>query len=364
MIEKFLYDNRLLYRGSRHFLFFISMVLLFSFVLDSHHPNESFLSMFLTTFSNALFFFAYAYITIFLLIPEFLLKPKLGWFILLFVLIGFGLSALKLVASSTIFYASVSPENVPETGLMNLRFIIMNTKDMSFIVAVFCISKYVKDYFFTERIRKKLEVQTREAQNKLLSSQLDPHFLFNTINNLYALSLLDPEKTKNVVHQIKIVLSYMIDESQKELVDLTQEIQLVENYIKLEQLRYGQRLKINLETSIEDRSAKIPPMILFILVENCFKHGSSLDAGIPWIKINVVEKEGSIQLTARNSKPKALPGIESEQGHGKGLYNLKKRLNLLYPEDGFELNITNEEQEFKVELELKKKIEAAQRIYR
>jgi len=364
MVERFLYDNRFLYRGSRHLLFFASMVFLFSFVLQSQHPDKTFGEMFLTTFINALFFFAYAYITIFLLIPEFLLKSKIGWFILLFILIGFGLSALKLVSSSTIFYASISPENIPETGLMNFHFIIVNTKDMSFIVAVFCIGKYVKDYLFTERTREKLEIQTREAQKKLLSSQFDPHFLFNTINNLYALSLLDPEKTKNVVHRIKIVLNYIIEESQKELVDLDQEIQLVENYIQLEQLRYGKRLKIALEASVENQSVKIPPMILFILVENCFKHGSSLDAGIPWIKINVEEKGRSICFTTSNSKPKAVPGTENEQSQGKGLGNLKKRLSLIYPDNGFHLDIKNEEQVYKVELELKKEIEPTQRTYR
>lgn len=364
MIDKFLYDKRLLYRFSRHFSFFATMVLLFTFILQSQNPGMSFVRAFWVTFSNALFFFSYAYITIFLFIPEFLLKSRVIWFIVLFILVGFGLSALKLIASATIFYASISPENIPETGWMNLRFIIVNTKDMSFIVAVFCIGKYVKDYLFTERIRKKLELQTREAQKKLLSSQFDPHFLFNTINNLYALSLLNPEKTKHVIHRIKIVLNYIIEESQNELVDLSEEIRLVENYIQLEQLRYGKRLKINLETKVANQTAKIPPMILFILVENCFKHGSSLDAGIPWIEVKVEETEDSILISTRNSKPKAVSGNANEHSEGKGLANLKKRLELLYTEDGFKLKTENEELVYKVELELMHEIEQNQRTYK
>lgn len=353
-----------MYRVSRHFLFFALMVLLFTFILGNQHPTQTFLHLLWITFTNALFFFGYAYITIFLLIPEFLLKSKVAWFILLFILVGFGLSALKLVASSTIFYASLSPENIPETGLMNLRFIIVNTKDMSFIVALLCIGKYVKDYLYTENIRKKLEIQGREAQKKLLSSQFDPHFLFNTINNLYALSLLDPEKTKNVIHRMKIVLNYIIDESQKELVDLSQEIMLVENYIQLEKLRYGKRLKVSLETDIESQPVRIPPMILFILVENCFKHGSSLDAGIPWIEISVQAASGTIKISTANSKPKPVPGNGREGHTGKGLENLRKRLSLLYPNGGFNLHITSEEQTYKVDLELKEEIELAQRTYR
>lgn len=345
-------------------MFFACMVFLFSLVLSGQHPNESFWKMWVLTFVNALFFFSYALITIFLLIPEFLLKSKVAWFILLFVLVGFGLSALKLVTSSTIFYASIAPQNIPETGIMNLRFIIANTKDMSFIVAVLCIAKYVKDYLYTERIRKRLEAQTREDQKKLLSSQFDPHFLFNTINNLYALSLLDPSKTKNVIHRMKIVLNYIIDESQKELVDIEQEISLVENYIQLEKLRYGKRLKVKFDTMLTKNAVRIPPMILFILVENCFKHGSSLDAGVPWIEISVKAGPGNIHISTSNSKPKPIPGSEHEKQVGKGLGNLKKRLALLYKTDGFSLNIQNEEQVYKVELELKEAIEYPQQTYR
>ena len=364
MFDKYFYSNRILYRVSRHFLFFAIMVLLFSCVLFNRHPEETFLSMLKITLINALFFFGYAYITIFLLIPEFLLKSRIIWFILLFLLVGFGLSALKLMASPTIFYASISPENVPETGLFDLRFVIVNTKDMSFIVAALCIAKYVKDYLYTDRIRKKLESQSKEAQKKLLSSQFDPHFLFNTINNLYALSLLDPEKTRKVIHRMKIVLNYIIDESQKDLVDLSQEIILVDNYIQLEKLRYGKRLKVNFETDVENNQVRIPPMILFIIVENCFRHGSSLDAGVPWIEIHVKAGSGVIYLSTANSKPKSLTETEQDKQSGKGLENLRRRLSLLYPADGFSLNIENQEQTYNVDLKLKEEIEFAQRTYR
>jgi len=364
MIDKLLYDNRFLYRGSRHLIFFVSMVLLFSVLLERQQPENSLWSVLLTTFVNALFFFSYAYITIFVLIPGFLLKSKIGWFIVVFVLIGFGLSALKLVTSSTIYYASIAPDNVPQSGLMNLRFIIVNTKDMSFIVAALCVAKYIKDFLYIERIRKQLEEQTHEAQKKLLSSQFDPHFLFNTINNLYALSLFNPAKTRNVLSRMKIVLNYIIADSQKEKVELLEEIQLVENYYELEKLRYGKRLKFSLETTIENEHVEIPPMILFILVENCFKHGSSLDAGIPWIEIKVSEKDGIIHLSTSNSKPRAVPGNSAERSTGAGLDNLKKRLALLYPDDGFLLKIENEETIYNVELELNEKLESAQFTYR
>jgi two-component system, LytTR family, sensor kinase len=280
-------------------------------------------------------------------------------------LVGIGLSAIKLVASDQIFYSSISPENIQRTGIMNLRFIVVNTKDMTFIVALFCIGKYAKDYLYTERLRKKLEIQNKAAQGKLLQVQFDPHFLFNTINNLYALSLLDTLKTTDVIERIKIVLNYIIDESQKNFVSLSDEVSLVDNYIQLEKLRYGKRLNIEYNKTGNLKAMKIPPMILFFLVENCFKHGSSLDAGTPWIKIDIEAGPEQIRLMVANSKPKSMIKTEMHENGGRGLQNLKRRLGLLYTKHGYSLKIENKEKSFTVNMELKKpEIELGRETYR
>jgi LytS/YehU family sensor histidine kinase len=247
---------------------------------------------------------------------------------------------------------------------MELRFIVVNTKDMTFIVALFCIAKYVKDYLYAESIRKNLEIQNKRAQAKLIQSQFDPHFLFNTINNMYALSLLNPLKTKEVIHRIKIVLRYIIDEIQKDFVELKDEISLVENYIQLEKLRYGKRLKVDYSFDQNLEQLKVPPMVLFFLVENCFKHGSSLDAGTPWIKIGLKTNEKRILLTTENSKPQI---VAKDNTHEKSKYDLKelrKRLEIIYHRDGFNLRVESLEHSFKVHLELKQEIEVQQNKYR
>ena len=364
-MNKLFYDNRIKFRFFRHFIFFLIIVSLFTYIYFVQNSTGDFFNTLWITFVNSLFFFAYAYITIFLLVPEYLIKRKIVWFILLFLLVGIGLSALKLVISDHIFYSSLSPENMQRSGIMNLRFIVVNTKDMTFIVAFFCIAKYVKDYLYADRIRKKLEIQNKEAQGKLLQSQFDPHFLFNTINNLYALSLLHPAKTKEVITRIKIVLNYIIDESQKDFVELQQEVFLVENYIQLEKLRYGKRLKVEFISNGDLRSVKVPPMILFFLVENCFKHGSSFDAGTPWIKISVTADSGKIILVTENSKPKSIFKSEREENGGHGLKNLRKRLEILYSKKGYSLTLDNKETSFKVILELKEtEIEIGRKKYR
>lgn len=363
-MNKFLYDNSIYFRFIRHALFFLITVLLFTTILVTQNRTGNFSNTLWITFLNSLFFFAYAYITIFLLIPEYLLNRKIGWFAVLFVLVGIALSALKLLVSDHIFYSSISPENIQRRGFIELRFIVMNTKDMTFIVALFCIIKYAKDYLYAENIRKKLKIQNKAAQAKLIQSQFDPHFLFNTINNLYALSLLNPIKTKEVIHRIKIVLKYIIEEIQNDYVDLQDEVSLVENYIQLEKLRYGKRLNVEFYKDENLDSLQILPMVLFFLVENCFKHGSSLDAGTPWIKIGLKTKNGKIMLSTENSKPQTLLNKELVEQNKYELKNLRKRLGIIYRKEGFNLNVENLEKSFKVNLELENGIENRKIIYR
>ena len=352
-MNRLLYNNSVLYRGTRHILFFAVTVLLFSGILYVQNDSNDFVPIFLMTLGNAVFFFGYAYITIFLLIPELLLKAKPFWFIVVFLLVGVGLSSLKLVFSDYIFYASISPENMSQNNVFTLRAIVLNTKDMTFIVALFCIAKYVKDFILAENLRKKLEQQHRKAQTTLLQSQFDPHFMFNTINNLYALSLLNPDKTNEVISRMKTVLTYIINESLKEFVSLEDEVKLVENYLQLEKLRYGKRLKVSYSTEGDLAAAQIPPMVLFLLVENSFKHGSSLDAGAPWINIIVQATENEIRIETENSKPENLKKKRKEIEKGSGYTGLKNRLNILYNEKGYQLLVKDMGDRFKVQLELK-----------
>ena len=359
-MNRFLYNNTFKYRIWRHILFFLITVLVFTVILTVQNNNGSFFERLWITLINALFFFSYAYITIFLLIPEFLIAKKPVWFVILFLLVGIALSALKLVVSDQIFYSSISPENIERKGIFNLRFILVNTKDMTFIVALFCIAKYIKDYMYAEKIREMVVKETKEAQRKLFQSQFDPHFLFNTINNLYAISLLNPVKTIEVISRIKIVLNYIIEEIQKEFVDLNSEIELVKNYIQLEKLRYGNRLKVDLKIEGELQNHKIPPMILFFLVENSFKHGSSLDAGSPWIDVDIKTGVGKIVLVVKNSKPSNPVSGKSESR----LIHLRKRLDLMYLPDGYEMKINETENLFEVNIELKHDIEYRKNSYR
>ena len=364
-MNRLVFDIGFKYRLIRHLLLFLVTIAVFSVILFLQGSHKNFSESFIVTLINSFFFFGYAYIVLFLLIPEFLLKRKIFVFLWLFLIAGILLSTLKMAVSDEIYYSAINPENFEPGKMKGLRNILVNTKDMSFIVAFFCVAKFTKDYIYTENQREKLEIQNREARQRLLQSQLNPHFLYNTINNLYALSLLQPEKTAEITDRVQRILHYIIEKSRYNFVKLADEIALVENYISLEKLRYGDRLNVKIVLEGNTLEWKIPPMVLFFFAENCIKHGSSPDSGTPWITINIEARSENLLMTIENSKPPAVNQLNLSEGNRNGLQNLKKRLEILYPQSGYSLKIKENEKIFRIHLKLTKlQNEMGQQKYR
>jgi two-component system, LytTR family, sensor kinase len=353
-MHKLFFHNTLKFRLTRHLLLVIFTVFFFSLILyygnEQHSEYGKSLQI---TILNSLFFLGYAYISLFWLIPAFLLKGRIFHFALVFLTMGIALSGMKFFISDELFYGSVSPENFEPASMGYLKFILVNTKDMTFLVALFCVTKFTKDFIYTSHQRQKLKVQNREARQRLLQSQLNPHFLYNTINNLYALALLEPAKTRAVTNRIQKVLRYIVEQSRFDFVNLKEEVTLVKNYVLLEKLRYGKRLKVKFLKEGDFEGWRLPPMVLFFLAENCIRHGSRPDSGAPWLTISVETSPEKIILSTVNSKPDV-----SERSYvtanGNGLKNLKSRLEILYPEDGYQLRTGEDETSFRTVLELKK----------
>ncbi len=348
-LNKFLFHTALKYRIGRHLIFFMLLVLIFTLVLFSRSSNHHFLQLLYLTFINALIFLGYGYLTIFVLIPIFLPIRKYAYFGISFLGLGFLLSALKLSISDFIFYSSISPEFVDANGLLSLRFILINTKDMSFVVALIVIAKFTKDWLIAEKQHQLLQQKYDELNLRLLQSHFEPHFLFNTLNNLYALSLTNSEKTLNVIRKFKRVLQFSIADAQKKKVLLSTEIRMIEDFIDIEQIRYGSRLRIVNTVNGAFENLTIAPFLLFTLVENCFKHGSSTDAGQPWIRLSLSCEKNRIYFEAMNSTPKNHSGNLSI--HENGLAKLRQRLELIYRKK-YSLILLEEPQQFKVTLEL------------
>jgi len=348
-MNKFLFDNALKFRISRHIVFFTIVVLVFTLVLYSRSSDQTFLYQLKLTFINALIFLGYGYLTVFILIPFLVLRRKYVLFAFSFLSLGLVLSAIKLSISDYIFYSAISPEFIGSKGMLSARFILINTKDMSFIVALFVVAKFSKDWLIAEKQHKILRRKYAGLKLKLLQNHFEPHFLFNTLNNLYALSLRNFDETLDVICRFKRVLHFAIVEAQQDKVFLDNEIAMIQDYIRIELLRYGSRLHLTNNVKGEINQQVIAPFVLFTLVENCFKYGSSADAGNPWIELSLNCKKNRLSVETKNSMPKKIQLVHAAENHS--LVRLRQRLDLIYPKK-YSLVVQQKEQEFTVKLDL------------
>lgn len=184
---------------------------------------------------------------------------------------------------------------------------------------------------YAKLLRKQEELKRRQtgAELALLKSQVQPHFLFNTLNNLYYLAYTHSEKTPQVIAKLSDIMRYFVDEAPKERVDLQTEINFLRNYIDLETMRMVHPMQIEFRENVPDEGVKIPPMLLIPMVENIFKHGvdKMQTANEASLELSVAQDQLSFAVTNRVHQPKA---IQNKNG---GLYNLRQRLKLLYDTD-------------------------------
>ena len=276
------------------------------------------------------------------LVPHYLMKERYGFFILYFIYTMLGSIFLEMMIAM-------------------LTFIVMaevRIKEMSpaSIDIFFLLASLLMVVFFGVAIKmllhwrtSKEEYQTLmrdkvEAELKFLKIQLNPHFLFNTLNNLYYLTTEKSDKAPQAILQLSEILDYVMHSSKSVFVPLEKELKQVENYVALELLRYEDRVQITTQFIGDLNKYEIGPMILITLIENAFKHGVMPVAGKAWIKFVVEEKESSLLISIGNSASGTQPG------NGIGLINLRSQLDHLYKNE-YQLNIDNTKaNEFSVNL--------------
>ncbi len=214
-------------------------------------------------------------------------------------------------------------------------------------VAVKLVNQYNSNQVEIQKLKKEKVV----AELKFLKAQLHPHFLFNTLNNLYALTLEKSDKAADVVLKLSELLDYVLYECNAELLYLEKEIKQIDNYIELEKLRFGARLDVKFTCEEFSSNMLIPPMLLMTLVENSFKHGVSKSMGKSWIQIDIQEQYNQITFKVKNGKHKLNSSKPNISG-GLGLQNLENRLRLIYKEH-YSFNIEESKNTFAVELIIK-----------
>ncbi len=208
--------------------------------------------------------------------------------------------------------------------------------------------KLMKHWYVEGQRNLQLQKENVESQLQILKAQVHPHFLFNTLNNIYSYTQNTSQIASKLVIGLSDILRYMLYECNQSLVPLSKELKMIEEYVNLEKIRYGNKLELHVDLPDITQELYIAPLLLLPFTENCFKHGISNVLERPWMNLNVSVQGNMMTMKLLNSKstigiPSHIPGI--------GIENVRRRLELLYP-NKHELVIKNEEEIFIVNLKL------------
>jgi len=327
-------------------------VILAAYTFLYGHRNQAYLSVILILIYTLPVYLGATYFTLYFLIPRFLLTRRYKTFAYFFIYTSLAtvfLEILILIYTSIIPLAPESPLFRPvNPASVDIFFLLAGIYGAVILAAAI---KLVKYYFESQHRARELSREKLEAELKYLKSQIHPHFLFNTLNNLYALTLKKSDQAPDMVMKLSELLDYMIYQSNEDRVPLDDEIHLLRNYLSLEQLRYGDRLRIDLEIKGDTKSKEIAPLLILPFVENSFKHGISKQKEEPWIIITMEVTRDELYLNIENSKPDTDEKSPEHPGKGIGLENVRKRLNLMYPEK-YQLSIDDLGTSYRVQLEV------------
>ena len=207
-----------------------------------------------------------------------------------------------------------------------------------------------KQWFLKEREFLQAQQERITAELQLLKAQVHPHFLFNTLNNIYSFSLDRSPKTPELILKLSSLLSYMLYDCKAEEVRLEKEVQIMKDYIDLEKERYGNTIEISWTVEGDIRDTFISPLLMLPFLENAFKHGASEQIEKPWMGVDISVSNNTLKFKIANSKNEYIS--LNNNGNGIGINNVKKRLEFLYP-GKYELKINDEGDFFSVSLMVK-----------
>ncbi|NOU60347.1 sensor histidine kinase [Marinifilum caeruleilacunae] len=345
--DKSRFANILNNRWVQHISYWIFYLLFFAVTWGSYDMN--FEKTMMVELVNLPAKIALVYWVIYYLFPKFLYKRQIGKFILLF-----GIS-LIVVAFTTRFtdnyiilkYYLKEFETQP---LFSYVQIIRSSINLGTVIAIPFILKLVDHVNRVQQNEQLLVREKLEAELVFLKNQVQPHFLFNTLNSLYSLILKKSDQSLDVILKLSELLRYMLYETNSKSVDLTKEIDSIKSYLELEKIRYGDRIDLSFNLWGDLGSNQIAPMLILPFIENSFKHSTKGFDGNAWITIDLGITNNELKLKIENSVPQSSSDQESIIG-GIGLQNVKRRLSLLYA-DKYELKITDNEDSYSINLNL------------
>jgi sensor histidine kinase YesM len=297
------------------------------------------------------------YTMLYFVFPNFILKRKylltLVWIFVLWFLCG----AITLILLGKVMQPFLTlvlpPEKIftpPKIKGTSFFMAVMATNRGAYtIIASALMLKFGKHWYHKRYRNLQLQKENTEAQLQLLTAQVHPHFLFNTLNNIFSKTQTESPGGSRMIISLSDMLRYILYEGQKPLVPLKQEFTMVAEYIELERMRYGDKLEVHMLTPDVSDDIYIAPLLLLPFVENCFKHGADNLLQNPWMNLTIELKDTTLIMKLMNGKT---PTRDSSQDKpGMGISNVRKRLELLY-NGKYEIQITEDEEVFVVDLQV------------
>jgi hypothetical protein len=328
------------YRFWRHLLYWSIHILLFSFIFSkSFEGNMGKLLLSSTFWVPAIML--YSYPVMYYFIPRFLLQGRYTAFLLIIIawLIGgwfFNYFFRQYMLFP--FFEGIGIKLGQRSPWAPASYLTLST-----MLGVGCTVVLFKYWMIKQRQWIEAEQAKTTAELQLLKAQVHPHFLFNTLNNIYAFALEQSPKTPDLILKLSSLLSYMLYDCKDTRVSLQKEIRIMGDYISLEKERYGDRIDISLEIDEDLGQHRIAPLLLLPLLENAFKHGTSNQVEKAWLNVSLHVLHGQL-------RGKIVNGCNGDQAfghHGIGIGNVKQRLALLYP-NRHQIKISREENFFAV----------------
>lgn len=315
-----LVPNQVVYHGLIWSCYILALL-----VLDS--GEEGFIIILRNTLIHVFFLMLIVYTNYLYLIPNYLSKKR---FVSYLLLLFFTASVVMPIEMVCLYWNITGNDNIEaQVELLKKQYSHFIFLFLTLIVST--IVKITQEWFLQQAVQKDLENKNLQSELSFLKSQINPHFLFNTLNSLYALTLKKSDKAPEIVLRLSEMMRYMLYKSNEKKVPLEQEINYIQNYLTLERTRYGDKARIEFECAGDSPSSyTIAPLLFITFFENSFKHGLSQSITEGFVECLLYIEDNTIDFTIQNSKTK-----EKDERYfqgGIGLVNVKRRLELIYPE--------------------------------
>ncbi|WP_338040884.1 sensor histidine kinase [Maribacter polysaccharolyticus] len=336
-----------------HHIIFWSIYFMFNTLRWGHVHNDLLYSL-KTNLVGFPIHIALSYFNVYYLMPKYIYTRKYVSYALLILA---SLLIMLLVKFNVTYYfvsTNVMPEAPEVVDTMTLNYAITTMLGELYVISFVTAIKITVDWLRETNKLHDLEKRQLMTELKFLRSQVSPHFFFNTLNNIYSLTLEKSDNAPEVVLKLSELMRYLLYAANKPKQSLKKEIDCIQNYIDLERIRFDDSLEVNLELSGILENKKISPMLLVPLIENCFKHGANQNIGNIFIDIKIKVEKDMLYFKVSNTMPKKRKKKKSStKNSGIGLSNVKKRLELGYGQNDYDLKIYEKEKMFHVELKLK-----------